>query len=361
MNTAIKPPPYVLRCHNDFCDIPFVDMTPTDSNLFMTVCYLYQQLFWTEFHTNIMGKAAERFREENGDIPFKREELFSYIKQDDIPQVELTFKQIKKISNYRTGSYKRMANDIRRTNKKLLRLNSTMEYVDENNNRDTEQFPLFHTFLTKETTKTLSVAIDYRFARMVFEVEKPYTDNEIMEYVNLHRIHSKHMYRQLQKWRRTGKWIVSISEFKRLCCISNAYSYKNMKNKIIKPAIKELQDCFPGLEYHPLTKYHRGKPVDMLEFTYKPRKAGYRKTKYKCPVCGQPLFEKEINGVVQWCHKDGWQKNAPCRLRFNSVAEILGIPETPQRKEPEPEENEEVNKENQEKIRRLSTSFIQEI
>lgn len=307
-------------------------MTATEANLFMTVCYSYQHQFWAHFETDVLRKAAKRYAEETGQTANSKEDLFAYIRQEDIPSTQLSFKKLKEICDYRTGSYKRLAQDIRKTNKKLLSLNAMIERSDERGDIDSIQFPLFNTFETLESTRVLNVAIDRRFARMLFDVNAAYTDNEVREFVQLHSIYSKHIYRQLRRWN-TGKWIVSVDEFKRLCCINGTYTYRNIRERIIKPAIEELKKFFPELRYQVLTRCKRGCPAKTLEFTYKPKTEGYRSTGFICPVCGQPLYEKNINGNVQWCHKDGWKEGALCNMIFGSVAEIRGYSETPQRTE----------------------------
>lgn len=327
----LKPPQNIIRYQNDFCDVPLMDMKPTDINIFLTICYIYQQELWEYFHKDIMLKAEKRHRERNGDKVFDKEELYPYIQQEDIPLIELSFREIKKISEYKTGSYRRMAEDIRRTNKKLLHLNT--EFVEQRGRyTNTEQFSLFDTFLTYEDEKVLRVAIDRRFARILFDVEKAYTDNEIREIVQLHTAYSKNLYRQLKRWN-TGKWIVSIEDFRRLCCVSDNYSYNNMKFKIIEPSVQELRKCFPHLEWKEKTLKKRGSPVDGFLFTFEPKTSSgiYKETGFICRECGKPLYEKEINGKICWCHIDGAAEDAECSKIYNSVAEVKGYSETPQR------------------------------
>ena len=327
----VKPPKNVVRYQSDFCDIPFSKMTASDANLFITICYKYQQELWLYFNKDVMAKAARRYMDENGEEAINKEQLFSYIHQEDIPLIQLGFKEIKKISDYKTGSYKRMAADIRRTNSKLLSLNTMIGLEEGSEDIPTEQFPLFNTFRTFPKEKTLKIAIDRRFARILFDVDSAYTDNEVAEFVRLESIYSKHLYRQLRRWS-TGKWYVSLSEFRRLCDVSKSYSYNNMKFKIIEPAVEELRQFFHHLKWEEKKSRKRGNPVTALEFTFDSRpKGGYRKTGLLCPSCGKALFEKNMNGKNCWAHEDGWKEDAQCRKIYSSVAEIKSYSENPQR------------------------------
>lgn len=330
-----KPAGNIMRCHNDMCDIPLLDMTATEANIFMTICYRYQHEMWEYFHDVLMEQAVNNIALQKHVPPsevrsYEAKDILSSLSQQDIPSVTFDFKELREIASYKKGGPKKFAEDLRKTNEKLLAISGMRLIYEKGAKRDTEQFTLFDTFKTYETAKKLQVTIDRRFAGLLFGMKATYTDNEIRQFVSLKSIYSKHLYRQLKRWSATGYWQVGLSELKRLLCISESYEFKNIRDYIIATAIKELDQFFPNLSYEYIRSNKRGDAVTGFKFVYEtPDASFYKPTGLICPDCGKPLYEKVIGGKVQWCHKDGWKSDAPCRRIFHSVAEINDFDENP--------------------------------
>ena len=353
-----RPPENIMRCHNDLCDIPLLNLTANQANIFMVICYEYQRLLWTQFEqfkektetikkiesiatkNNITRKEAEKLL---------GRDVFSYVDQSSIPPITLEFAQLKKLINYRKGGSKKLADDLRETNRRLLCINITNITEQTSSYTNTEQFGMFDTFKTLENEKKLLVTIDRRFARMLFALERTYTDNNVREFVSLKSINSKNLYRQLSRWSSTGRWNVSMKDFRYLMGIPDTRTHRHVRQDVIKPACKELQEFFPKLSYTIICGKDKGNPAERIEFTFTPKakSSTYKDTGFVCPDCGQSLFEKQINGQTQWMHKDGWKEDAKCKRIFHSVAEIEGYSEQSER---EPRKSGEA----EEAIKRLS-------
>lgn len=299
----------MVTYHNDLNKIALKNFNAVDFNILMALC--------------------NRLKDRNDEV------------------ISLSFNEIRTLAKYEAHSNKRLADDIRKTNKKLLELNVMLH--DEENPGDTVQFALFNTFKTSETKKTLEVSVNKEFAYILNAISNNFTQFELEEFVTLKSSYSKACYRQLKKYRDTGWWQVDLPEFRRLLDIPDTYTFSKISVKVLKWIEEELPEYFPGLNIEKLIGNGKGRPVVGLKFTFKKESKAKgqfadEENGFICPECGERLIEKEIRGNICWCHKDGWRSDAKCNKIFTSVAEIKGIKEKPEAKAetvPETEEEKE--------------------
>lgn len=267
--------------------------------------------------------------------------LCNRLKDRNDEVVTLSFSEIRDLAKYEGNNYKRLAEDIRKTNKKLLELNIMLS--DDDDPGTTVQFALFSKFVTSEKNKTLEVSVNNDFAYILNAISSDFTQFELEEFVSLKSSYSKGCYRQLKKYRHTGWWQVDLPEFRRLLDIPDSFSFSKIGARVLKPIQNELSPYFPGLSIEKILGPGKGSPVVALKFSFKKdskaKGKNYEEDKgFICPKCGERLIEREINGNICWCHKDGWREDAKCKKIYSSVAEIKGFDEKP---EPRPEVEEE--------------------
>lgn len=273
------------------------------------------------------------------------------------------FSELRELTKSTEKHDKRFADNIRRTNKKLLELNMMLH--DEEHPGRTVQFALFKRFVTDENTQTLEISVNEEFAYILNDLDQEFTRFELEEFVGLKSSYSKACYRQLKRFRDTGKWLVSLEDFRRLLDVPKSYNLSKLNEKVLKPIQEELPTHFDNFR---IVKKHgkgRGKPIIGFEFHFDPQedlftaderkeifehgkpaaeeRATYKPTGIICPICSQELYEKEIQGGIRWCHIDGWKEDAPCRVIFNSIAEIKGYSEMPGRVDESVAENQKEN------------------
>lgn len=293
----------IVKYHNDLTELPLRKFTANELDLFMVLC--------------------------------------NKLKDKGTNEIVLSFDDIKELANYKAKDNHRLAEDIRRTNKKLLELNIMLR--DKENPGRTVQFALFSTFITDENTLTLEVSVNAPFKWILNEligVENGYTSFELHQFVGLKSSYSKACYRQLKRYKDTGFWKVSIGTFRDLMDIPISYSNAEITRKVLKPIEEELPGIFKYFFIEKKYGKGRGKPIEGFEFHFEPeirwaddaesedktnnisKGFSYKKTDFKCPECGRLLYSKIINGNLAYCHNDGYKDNAICKEIFNSVKEI---------------------------------------
>ena len=253
--------------------------------------------------------------------------LFSKVKEKGIDTVTISFDEIKKLSGYKATSSNRFISDLISTNRKLMNLQ--MEYED---GPTRYQFVLFPTFAVNRQDLYLTVEVNPRFAYLLNNIQNNFTRFELEEFKNLKSVYSKALYRLLKQWRSVGKYTISLERFKELLDIPENYTPSAIDARVIKPIEEELSLVFNNFK---ITKEYkapgkRGRSIlSGFIITFTPEKrvqnvcnVPVKSSGVHCPICGQILYEKVINGSNCWCHIDGWKKEATCHKIFNSMYEI---------------------------------------
>lgn len=279
----------VVKYHNDLSKHAFTGMTAGELDLFFVIC--------------------SKAKEHGGNT------------------VELSFEEIENLVHYKAKNYTRLGQDIVRTNRKLIKQDWIL-YVEED--EKVVQFTIFDKFETYLGSHKVIVSIREEFQYLLNDLLGNFTRFELNEFVKLKSRYAKEIYRQLKRYRDTGYWHVDILEFRRLLNIPKSYKPHNIDQRVLSPALEELSSIFEYLVVEKVYDKKRGKPLKAFEFHFTPE------THWKddqnviydnvptqtCPDCGKPLIEKNINGVLCWCHSDGWKNSASCKLIFNSIEDI---------------------------------------
>lgn len=296
-----------------------------------------------KYHNNLSELPLKNFNGSELDILMS---LCSKCKNKGTEQMKFSFAELRKLSAYKGKDDRQFIADLRKTNKKLLELNMQLE-----TDCKIIQFTLFPYFEIDKENHTLTVEVNSKFSYLLNSLTNNFTRFELEEFVELKSCYAKACYRQLKRFRDTGWWKVSVTDFRSLMDIPKSYSNAEMTRKVLKPIEEELSPLFKDFTVDTQRGTGRGRPLQFVIFNwteeprYKdiqieeeekdPKKTtlGYKKTGFICPNCSKELYEKVINNEVIWCHKDGWKEDAECKMIYRSVADIEGYKESPTRED----------------------------
>lgn len=176
----------------------------------------------------------------------------------------LTYREIKKILDFKPNDINRLTKLIVRTHKKLLEVNFTIEEENE-----IILFPIFYEFKTNAIEKKITIQVHPRFQHVLNYFEKGnFTRINLLEVISLKSDYSKKLYPILKQFDSTGEvWFRELNEWKEMLCIPPTYEYFKLNQKILKPAQEELKKYFPNLKIVTKTK---GRKITHIGFTFKP-------------------------------------------------------------------------------------------
>ena len=192
--------------------------------------------------------------------------LCNRMKDKDTQKISLTFDTLRELTNYKkSNSINQFADDLEKMNEKLMRVTCKFRTQTE-----TIMFVLFPTFKINRDKQLLTVSVNEEFKFILNELVKNFTRFDLKEFIELDSKYSKTLYRLLKQYRITGKYEVSIKDFREKVDCPKSYSNKYVMDLIIKPSMHELQNYFQDLKCE--TKYarKRGKPVIGYIFTFTP-------------------------------------------------------------------------------------------
>lgn len=315
----------IVKYNNELSELPLRSFTAGELDIFMTLC------------AECKDKNSDEIR-----IPFAQiKKLSGFSQTNRIARTEEEIKaEMERNEIIRPQSF---VGALKLTNKKLLNLN--MELHSEDAPGVSVQFNLFTTFITDERNNELRVKVNEDFSYILNELSSEFTQFELAEFVALRSSYAKGAYRQMKRFKDTGLWYIPIEKFKIILDVPATYKARDIEARVIDKIISELSPIFKNLAVEKIygMKTGRGRTsIIAYKFTWEPIKdpALAEELKdaiievspegvktIKCPVCGEDLVEKEINGSLSWCHPDNYINNLKdggtrCTRIFNDMAEI---------------------------------------
>ncbi len=191
--------------------------------------------------------------------------LCSRMRDKGTQEIIFTFEELKEITGYKQTSIKKFVSDLERMNEKLMKITCKLRIESKS-----IMFVLFPTFVTDDNEQTLTVSVNEKFKFILNEITKNFTRFELNEFIHLESKYTKNIYRLLKQYRSTGKYEVTIKDFREKVDCPESYSNKYVMDLIIKPSLKELNNYFQNLKCEPQYAHKRGRPVTGYIFTFTP-------------------------------------------------------------------------------------------
>ena len=150
------------------------------------------------------------------------------------------------------------------------------------------KFVLFTRYSVDVDEKTVEIAVNKEFAWVLNELNVTFTAFELKEFISLKSSYAKEFYRRMKQFKSTGKWNISLEDFKRIMDVPVNYRMCDIDVWILKPIQKELGDKFKLKVKKIYSKKSRGRPsVSGFEFTFS-------KEKYQPEEISKTKNRKEI-------------------------------------------------------------------
>ena len=131
------------------------------------------------------------------------------------------------------------------------------------------EFVLFTRYRIDLENKKIDIIVNGEFAWILNNLKLSFTRFELEEYVEIKSTYVKKFYMQMKQFRTTGKWIVSLEEFRRLLDIPEKYRISHIDKKVLEPITEELKEKYGVYVLKKYDNKKRGRPsVSGFEFTF---------------------------------------------------------------------------------------------
>ena len=190
--------------------------------------------------------------------------ICSKMRDKETEEIVFTFKNLKELVKWTSNDNKDFIKSLENTNRKLIALNFRFE--DE---IEIVQFVLFPTFTINKDMKTLTVAVNKKFAFLLNNLSSNFTRFELENFTILQSKYSKYLYKELMKFKSTGYMIMSIEEFRNKLDIPIKYRMSEINKFVLKPIEQEIPNILKGFK---IDKIKKGKSIEKIEFSFTPIK-----------------------------------------------------------------------------------------
>lgn len=190
--------------------------------------------------------------------------ICSRMKEKGEKEITFHFDKLKKLVNYSDNTSATFIKDLESTYDKLISIK--LKVGDE---RRFIKFVLFTRYSVDVDEKTVEIAVNKEFAWVLNELNVTFTAFELKEFISLKSSYAKEFYRRMKQFKSTGKWNISLEDFKRIMDVPVNYRMCDIDVWVLKPIQKELGDRF-NLKIKKLyNKKSRGRPsVSGFIFTF---------------------------------------------------------------------------------------------
>ena len=214
-----------VKYNNDLNAIPLRNFTVSELNIFLTIC--------------------------------------ANIKEKDCNLVTYNFDKLRELAKYESTSLDRFVSDLKSTYSK--------------------SFTLFNMYEIDKEKQTVAIQVNENFKYILNDLNLGnFTRFELKEYTDINSTYSKALYMRLRQRKSTGKWEVSLDEFRRVMSIPDSYKMGNVDQQILNPGLLDLTPYFVGLKIEKLDRNNKksgiGRPVKKLVFTFQQQDDSIKKT-----------------------------------------------------------------------------------
>lgn len=181
-----------------------------------------------------------------------------------IQNVVFTMAEIRKMTGFSKNSNEELYAALEQVYKKIGQIFCKVE-----TEKSLVYFTLFTAFTIDKEQQTLLVSVNEKFAFILNDLTKNFTQFELHEFVELRSKYAKILYKQLKQFRTTGFYVVKAEELRTIMDVPEKLPSRKFVERIVAPAIETLKDEIPGLTCTPIyNTAKRGHPLDKLKFTF---------------------------------------------------------------------------------------------
>ncbi|WP_097712541.1 replication initiation protein [Helicobacter pylori] len=150
-----------------------------------------------------------------------------------------------------------------------------------------------------------------------------YTSFKLLEFQRVRGKYAKTLYRLLKQYKSTGILSVEWSQFRELLDIPKDYEMRNIDQKVLTPALKELREIYPfeHLSYKKERKSHDKRKVTHIDFYFEQLPQGETKKQ-----ADKQRAKRDIKLIAWDIHNQIAKRNAKATMeaRFLELKTLIG-------------------------------------
>jgi plasmid replication initiation protein len=214
----------------------------------------------------------------------------SQINDKGTDTITMNYRDFCRLANINPKNVNQAQLAIRRTMRKLSELRTIKEDEDE-----WTDAPLFKYLSIKKKTGQIEIQINERAEPLFNNLSTQFTVFELEEHNSFNSSYSTVAFRNLMQFKSTGRWRVSVTNFRKLLDIPESYTMATITRRVLKPIEEEMTEYFDGhFEIKKIAGKSDGKPgrrpITTLEFLFTPKKTNKKPPKDVTPT---PIWKRD--------------------------------------------------------------------
>ncbi|MGL5971662.1 MAG: replication initiation protein, partial [Cetobacterium sp.] len=214
------------------------------------------------FNNDLNSVTFGKFKEKELDLFFS---ICFKLKELGTNEVEISFEELKELSQYSNRNKINFINDLESTYNKMLELNIKIRHSELSFDR----FNLFSEYNIFGENKKIKIKVSEKFEYLLNKILGNYTKFDLIDFVRLKSIYSKNIFKLLKQWESVKEYKISIIDFKGYLGVSDKYTTANFNTRVLGPIMQDLPQHFHGLK---LEKIKTGKKITHLKFVWTQKK-----------------------------------------------------------------------------------------
>jgi len=192
--------------------------------------------------------------------------LCAKMKDQGIETIVFSFEELKELSNYKITATSHFIKDLDSLYSKMLQLTYREGLFDDDDD-GFRRFVLFTEFEVSTKKQIVKISINPRLENMLNGLTTEFNKFELLAFTEINSRYTKTLFRLLMQFKKTGLYIVGIDDFRELLDIPKSYQMFNIDQRILNPALKELNGYFKDLKLEKI-KAKKGNKIEKLKFTF---------------------------------------------------------------------------------------------
>ncbi len=188
--------------------------------------------------------------------------IFARMKNKELEILEFDFDYLKKLTKWKDNTASSFHKALENVYDKLISIRFKI-----GNKRKFTKFVLFTKYTIDIEKQIIQIGLNTEFRWVLNEIAKNFTKFELEEFVDFKSSYTKEFFRRIKQFN-TGKWDVSLEDFKHQLNIPETYNINDIDKRIIKPILKELEKKYYLKVEKKYKKNGKGRP-SVVGFIFK--------------------------------------------------------------------------------------------
>lgn len=190
--------------------------------------------------------------------------IMSRMKEKGLEIIEFDFDYLKELTKWNDTDYNSFVKTLDSTYQKLININ--LKIGDE---VKWTRFVLFTEYTIDTKNKSINIGVNSKFKWVLNELTKNFTRFELEEFINFKSSYTKEFFRRMKQFRGSGKWEVSLEDFKHQLNIPEKYLISDIDKRILTPILNELKEKYHLKIKKKYDNKRKGRPsVNGFVFTF---------------------------------------------------------------------------------------------